>query len=104
MNPGIPQYKNCQNWGHLTPSYHSHVSRCAKCYGAHSTEHYREKMWYCIENKKLNYVTTKVSESCPYIFKCINCKGDHQANSYSCPYWHNHFNRGWYDIKLQKLF
>ena len=43
MNPGVPQCKNCWKWGHLTLSCHSHISRCAKCYGAHITEHHTEK-------------------------------------------------------------
>ena len=61
-NPGIPQCKNCWKWGHSTLSCCSHVSRCAKCYGAHSTEHYREKVWCCMDNKKANQTATKDSE------------------------------------------
>ena len=93
MNPGIPQYKNCWKWGHLTLSCCSHVSRCAKCYGAHITKHHRKKAWYCMENRKANHLATLEGELCPYIFKCMKCKGNHQVNSYNCPYWHNHFNR-----------
>ena len=40
MNLGVLQCKNCWKWGHLTLSCHSHISRCAKCYGAHTTEHH----------------------------------------------------------------
>jgi len=54
MNPGVPQCKNCWKWGHSMLSCRSHISRCAKCYGAHTTEHYREKAWCCMENKKTN--------------------------------------------------
>jgi len=53
-NPSIPQYKNCWKWGHLTLSCCSHISRCAKCYGAHITKHHREKVWCCMYNKKAN--------------------------------------------------
>ena len=42
-NPGIPQCKNCWKWGHSTLSCCSHISRCAKYYRAHTTEHHREK-------------------------------------------------------------
>ena len=103
-NLGVPQCKNCWKWGHSTLSCCSHVSRCTKCYGAHSTKHHREKVWCCTENKKLNCAATKVGEPCPHIFKCMNCKGDHQADSYSCPYWHNCFNRSWHNRKSQELF
>jgi len=43
INPGVPQCKNCWKWGHSTLSCRSHISRCAKCYGAHITKHHREK-------------------------------------------------------------
>ena len=99
MNPGIPQCKNCWKWGHSTLSCHSHISRCAKCYEAHTTEHHREKAWYCMENKKANRAATKEGKLCPHIFKCMNFKGDHQADSYSCHYWHNCFNRDWHGRK-----
>ena len=104
MSSGVPQCKNCWKWGHLTLSCYSHASRCAKCYGTHSTEHHREKAWCCMENKKLNQSATKVGEPCTYVFKYVNCKGDHQADSYSCPYWHNRFNRNWHGRKQQELF
>ena len=54
INLGVPQCKNCWKWGHSTLSCHSHISRYAKCYGAHNTKHHREKAWYCIDNKKVN--------------------------------------------------
>ena len=41
---------------------------------------------------------------CPHIFKYMNCKGDHQVDSYSCSYWRNCFNRSWHDRKSQELF
>jgi len=60
MNSGIPQCKNCWKWGHSTLSCHSHISRCAKCYGAYDTKYHREKAWCCMENKKVNHTATKV--------------------------------------------
>ena len=86
MNLGVPQCKNCWKWGHSTLSCHSHISRCAKCYGAHMTEHHKEKAWCCMENKKLSCLATKKGKLCPHTFKCMNCKEDHQVDSYSCPY------------------
>ena len=103
MNLGVPQCKNCWKWEHSILSCHSHISRCAKCYKAYNTKHYREKAWCCIENKKLNYSATKDGEPCPHVFKYMNCKEDYQADSYSCPYWHNYFNREWHSRKQQEL-
>ena len=85
-NLGIPHCKNCWKWGHSTLSCCSHISRCTKCYRAHTTEHHREKAWCCMENKKADRAATKEGELCSHVFKCINCKGDHQVDSYSCPY------------------
>ena len=104
MNLGVPQCKNCWKWEHSTLSCCSHISRCAKCYGAHITKHHREKAWCCMENKKANCLATKKGELCLHVFKCINCKGNHQADSYSCPYWRNCFNHEWYGRKQQELF
>ena len=104
MNPDVLQCKNCWKWGHSTLSCRSHISRCTKCYGAHTTEHHREKAWCCMENKKADRSATKEDKPCLHIFKCMNCKGDHQADSYSCPYWHNCFNREWHSRKQQELF
>ena len=99
MNPGVPQYKNYWKWEHSTLSYCSYISRYAKYYRAHTTKHHREKAWCCMDNKKANHMATKEDELCPHTFKCMNCKGNHQADSYSCPYWHNHFNREWHGRK-----
>ena len=104
INPGVPQCKNCWKWEHSILSCRSHISRCTKCYRAHITEHHREKVWCCMENKKANRLATKEGEPCPHVFKCMNCKGNHQADSYSCPYWRNHFNREWHGRKQQELF
>ena len=93
MNPGVPQCKNCWKWEHLTLSCCSHISRYAKCYGAHTTKHHRKKVWCCMENKKVNCLATKEGKPCPHVFKCMNYKGDHQVDSHSCPYWCNCFNR-----------
>ena len=49
-------------------------------------------------------MATKEGELCPHVFKCMNCKGDHQVDNYRCPYWCNHFNRDWHDSKQQELF
>ena len=48
--------------------------------------------------------TIKGTNMNPGVLQCMNCKGDHQADSYSCLYWHNHFNREWYGRKQQELF
>ena len=98
MNPGVPQCKNCWKWGHSTFSYRIQEAKCVKCNGLHKLKHHREFGWCCKGNTKLNppRLETKTDKPCPHSFKCSNCKGDHQANSNSCPFWRHRFNREWH--------
>ena len=57
-----------------------------------------------MENKKANHMATNIGKPYPYVFKYVNCKGDNQADSYSCSYWRNYFNKDWHSRKQQKLF
>jgi len=95
MNPGVPQCHNCWKWGHSTFSCRAHGSRCQKCSGPHKLEHHRELAWCCKANPKSNPPQLETAQGmlCPYFFKCINCKGEHMADDYKCPFWRNRFNR-----------
>ena len=95
MNPGIPQYKNCWKWGHATFSCRIRGTKYIKYNGPHKSEHHREFGWCCKVNDKINppRLETKKGKPCPHLFKCSNCKGDHQADSNQCPFWRHQFNR-----------
>ena len=105
MNPGVSQCRNCWKWGYLTLSCWSHMSRCAKCNEPHNSKHYRKKVWCCKENNKLSppKLATKEGKPCSYVFKCVNCKGNHQADNNTCPYWWDCFNRDQHGRKQQEL-
>ena len=105
MNPGVPQCKNCWKWGHSTISCQIQGAKCIKCNGPHKSEHHREFSWCCKDNAKTNppRLETKKGEPCPHSFKCSNCKGDHQADSNSCPFWRHCFNREWYVKKYAEI-
>jgi len=105
MNPEVPQCKNCWKWGHSTFSCRIQGAKCAKCNGPHKSEHYREFSWCCKGNTKLNppRLETKKDEPYPHSFKCLNCKGDHQADSNICPFWRHHFNREWHIKKYTEI-
>ena len=105
MNPGIPQCKNYWKWCHSTLRCRLHRSRCIKCNSSHNTEHHREMAWCYKENLKRNppRLETKKGEPCSCSFKCINCKGHHQADSNDCPFWKNCFNKEWHSKKQQEL-
>ena len=105
MNPGVPQCKNCWKWGHSTFSYRIQGAKCVKCNGPHKSEHHREFGWCCKGNVKINppRLETKKGKPCPHSFKCSNYKGDHQANSNSCPFWRHRFNREWHIKKYAEI-
>ena len=88
MNPGVPLCKNCWKWGHSTFSCRIQEAKCIKCNGPHKSEHHREFSWCCKANAKINppRLETKKGKPCPHMFKCSNCKGDHQADSNSYPF------------------
>ena len=105
MNPGVLQCKNCWKWGHSTFSCHIQGAKCIKCNSLHKSEHYREFGWCCKANAKINppRLETKKGKSCSHSFKYSNCKGDHQANSNTCPFWRHRFNREWHVKKYTKI-
>ena len=96
-NPGVSQCKNCWRWGHSTFSYRTQGTKCIKCNGPHKSENHYEFGWCCKANTKANppRLETKKDKPCPHTFKCSNCCGDHQADSTSCLFWKNQFNKEW---------
>ena len=105
MNPGVSQCKNCWKWGHATFSCRIQGSKYVKCNGPHKSENHREFGWCCKPNDKINHprLEMKKSKPCPYTFKCLNCHGDHQANSNVCPFWCHWFNREWQMKKFSEI-
>ena len=105
MNPGVPQCKNYWKWDHLMFSCRIQEAKCIKCNGPHKSKHHREFGWCYKGNAKTNppRLETKKGEPCPHSFKCSNCKGDHQADSNSCPFWRHHFNREWHVKKYAEI-
>ena len=105
MNPSVPQYKNCWKWEHVTFSCQIQGSKCIKCNSPHKSENYREFGWCCKPNDKINplRLEMKKGEPCPHSFKCLNCYGDHQADSNVCSFWRYRFNRDWQMKKYSEI-
>jgi len=81
-------------------------TKYVKCNSPHLTTYHHHFTWCCKANDKINpsRLETKKSEPCPHIFKCLNCKGNHQANSNKCPFWKHHFNKEWHTKEYAKLW
>jgi len=105
MNPGVLQCKNCWKWGHMMFSCRIQGSKCVKCNSSHKSENHREFRWCCKANDKINplRLEMKKGELCPHSFKCLNCYGDHQADSNLCPFWRHRFNREWQQKKYIEI-
>ena len=105
MNPGVPQCKNCWKWGHIDRVCCIQGAKYVKCNRPHLTAHYCHFAWCCKVNDKINppRLETKKGKPCPHTFKCLNCKGDHQADSIECPFWKYCFNKEWHIKEYSKL-
>ena len=105
MNPRVSQCKNCWKWRHATFSCRIQGSKCIKCNSPHKSENHREFGWCCKLNNKINppRLEMKKGKPCPHMFKCLNCYGDHQANSNVCPFWCYRFNREWQMKKYSEI-
>ena len=105
MNPGVLQCKNCWKWGHMVSVCHIQGAKRVRCNELHLSEHYCHFVWCCKANDKTNLprLETKKGEPCSHSFKCLNCKGEHQADSNECSFWKYWFNKEWHSKKYAKI-
>ena len=91
MNPGVLQCKNCWKWEHIAGVCYIQGAKCVRCNRLHLTEHHCHFAWCCKTNDKINppRLETKKGEPCPHMFKCLNCKGDHQCCGNHLSQWTN---------------
>jgi len=88
INPSISQCKNCWKWEYTMFTCQAQESKCAKYNKLHKTEHHCQFVWYYKANFKINPLRLEIKqgEPCPHSFKCLNCKGNHQADSNIYPF------------------
>ena len=105
MNLGVSQCKNCWKWGYSMFSCRIQGSKYIKCNSSHKLENHCEFGWCCKVNEKSNppRLEMKKGESCPHMFKYLNCQGDYQADSNLCPFWRHRFNKEWQQKKYTKI-
>ena len=62
-------------------------------------------VWCYKANFKTNLPRLETKKEKPYshLFKYINCKEEHQANSNIYLFWKHWFNKKWHSKKYQKL-
>ena len=106
MNLGVLQCKNCWKWGQIADVCHIQEAKCVKYNEPHQTVHHQHYAWCCKANKKTNSsrLETKKGNLCPHMFKCLNYKGDYQADSNECPFWKHRFNKEWHSKEYAKIW
>ena len=95
MHSGVAQCHNCWRWGHPTHVCCAQGAKCQKCGGPHRVENHRSMAWCCKANPKSNppREATAAGAPCPYIFKCLNCKGEHSADNTKFLFWRHRFDK-----------
>ena len=101
MHPGVAQCCNYWCWGHPTHVCCAQGAKCQKCGRPYRVENHRSMAWCYKANPKSNppKEATAAGAPCPYIFKCLNCKGEHSADDTKCPFWRHRFDRQWHSNK-----
>jgi len=81
INLSVPQCKNCWKWRHTTMFCRIQGSKYIKYNGPHKSKNHCQFSWCCKANKNTNssHLETKEDEPCLHVFKCSNCRGNHQA-------------------------
>ena len=88
----------------MTFACQAHGAKCVKYNSTHKVEHHREMAWFCEANLKTNLPKLKKKgKPCLYSFKCIKCKGGHQADRNYCLFWKPCFNKQWHAKKYQQF-
>ena len=92
--------------GHMAGVCRIQGAKCVKYNGPHLSINHHHFAWCCKTNNKLNppRLETKKGELCSHSFKCLNYKGNHQANSIECSFWKHHFNKEWHSKEYTKLW
>ena len=86
--PGHPAMQELLEVGSYGQSVLYSRAKCVKCNKPYLTTHHCYFAWCYKTNDKINppRLKTKKDKLCLYTFKCLNYKGDYQADSIECPF------------------
>lgn len=86
--PSVPQCSICLRWGHRTHLCRSPSKRCWRCGGAHDERSHLKNCGACQEAGKLTGV-------CGHADRCLNCGGNHRADSKECRFYLHRRDAEW---------
>ncbi|KAF7762584.1 hypothetical protein Agabi119p4_9177 [Agaricus bisporus var. burnettii] len=89
----VPQCQKCWKWNHGTSRCRLSYQLCARCGQPHMTKNHTAFATCCGAARKREDWTGE----CKHEIKCINCKGNHTADSFKCTYKRHQNNISWHD-------
>ncbi|KAF7776747.1 hypothetical protein Agabi119p4_5140 [Agaricus bisporus var. burnettii] len=89
----VPQCQKCWKWNHGTSRCRLSHQLCARCGQPHMTKNHTAFATCCGAARKREDWTGE----CKHEIKCINCKGNHTADSTKCTYKRHQNNISWHD-------
>ncbi|KAF7768456.1 hypothetical protein Agabi119p4_7699 [Agaricus bisporus var. burnettii] len=89
----VPQCQKCWKWNHGTSRCRLSHQLCARCSQPHKTKNHTIFATCCGAARKKEDWTGE----CKHEIKCINCKGNHTADSTKCTYKRHQNNISWHD-------
>ncbi|XP_006456656.1 hypothetical protein AGABI2DRAFT_45186, partial [Agaricus bisporus var. bisporus H97] len=87
----VPQCQKCWKWNHGTSRCRLNHQLCARCGQPHMTKNHTVFATCCGAARKKEDWTGE----CKHEIKCINCKGNHTADSTKCTYKRHQNNISW---------
>ncbi|TFK16628.1 Gag-like protein, partial [Coprinopsis marcescibilis] len=95
-NPGVALFQRCWQWGHSASGCTAKALSCPECGGPHDQGQHHQVAGCCKGNPKANPLVPAVpmSEPCTHM-RCVNCAGNHTANSMKCSFWGHRFDSNW---------
>jgi hypothetical protein len=96
----VPQCQKCWSWTHGTNRCRINHQLCARCGQPHRTQNHHEFATCCRSLRK----NGEFKGTCEHKLKCLNCKGEHTADSSKCVYQKHKNNVSWHNQRREADF
>ncbi|TFK20618.1 Gag-like protein [Coprinopsis marcescibilis] len=95
-NLGAALCQQCQQWYHSASGCTAKALSCPECGGTHKQGQHHQVAGCCKGNMKANppVPVVPMGKPCTHM-QCVNCMGNHAANSMKCSFWGHHFDSDW---------
>ncbi|TFK17353.1 Gag-like protein, partial [Coprinopsis marcescibilis] len=95
-NPGATLCQRCWQWGHSASGCMAKALSCPECGGPHEQGQHCQVAGCCKGNPNATPPVPAVPMGMPCThMRCVNCAGNHAANSMKCSFWGHRFDSDW---------